>query len=96
MPRHRVTTKGNNVPEHAESFEDLHGRYELSSYLLQNLAQYGYKRPTGIQSYGIPILMEVSTASEPSGPFILTTRSDEISLPFHLLVRAKLYPTFCP
>ncbi|CDO70922.1 hypothetical protein BN946_scf184829.g30 [Trametes cinnabarina] len=58
MPRHRVTTKGNNVPEHVESFEVLRERYQLSNHLLANLAEHGYKRPTGIQSYGIPILME--------------------------------------
>ncbi|PIL30882.1 transporter [Ganoderma sinense ZZ0214-1] len=58
MPRHRVTTKGKNVPEHVETFDALRERYSLSSQLLQNLAHHGYKRPTGIQSYGIPILME--------------------------------------
>ncbi|KAI0651435.1 P-loop containing nucleoside triphosphate hydrolase protein [Trametes meyenii] len=58
MPRHRVTTKGNNVPEHAETFDALRERYNLSSHLLSNLAEHGYKRPTGIQSYGVPILME--------------------------------------
>lgn len=65
MPRHRVTAKGKNVPEHVETFEALRGRYGLSSQLLQNLAQHGYKRPTGIQSYGIPILMEVGFAFNP-------------------------------
>lgn len=60
MPRHRVTTKGSNVPEHIDSFDALKDRYHLSSHLLANLAQSGYKRPTGIQSYGIPILMEVN------------------------------------
>ncbi len=59
MPRHRVTTNGKDVPEHVDVFEALRERYNLSSQLLQNLAQQGYKRPTGIQSYGIPILMEV-------------------------------------
>ncbi|KAI9059579.1 P-loop containing nucleoside triphosphate hydrolase protein [Trametes sanguinea] len=58
MPRHRVTTKGSNVPEHVETFEALRERYQLSNHLLSNLAEHGYKRPTGIQSYGIPILME--------------------------------------
>ncbi|EMD41525.1 hypothetical protein CERSUDRAFT_146544 [Gelatoporia subvermispora B] len=58
MPRHRVTTKGNNVPEHVESFQALQERYALSNRLLTNLEESGYKRPTGIQSYGIPILME--------------------------------------
>ncbi|RDX56322.1 P-loop containing nucleoside triphosphate hydrolase protein [Lentinus brumalis] len=58
MPRHRVTTKGNNVPEHVETFEALRERYNIPSRLLQNIAQSGYKRPTGIQSHGIPILLE--------------------------------------
>ncbi|GBE78614.1 P-loop containing nucleoside triphosphate hydrolase protein [Sparassis latifolia] len=58
MPRHRVTTKGSNVPEHVDTFQELKDRHHLSSHLLANLAQSGYKRPTGIQSYGIPILME--------------------------------------
>ncbi|KAI0325624.1 P-loop containing nucleoside triphosphate hydrolase protein [Cubamyces sp. BRFM 1775] len=58
MPRHRVTTKGSNVPEHVETFDALRERYSLSNHLLSNLAEHGYKRPTGIQSYGIPILME--------------------------------------
>ncbi|OBZ79814.1 DEAD-box ATP-dependent RNA helicase 57 [Grifola frondosa] len=65
MPRHRVTTKGNNVPAHADSFEALKERYHISSHLLANLAQHGYKRPTGIQSYGIPILMEMWTVAGP-------------------------------
>ena len=59
MPRHRVTTKGSNVPQHIESFQQLEERYHTPSYLLSNLKQSGYKRPTGIQSHGIPILMEV-------------------------------------
>lgn len=59
MPRHRVTTKGNNVPEHADTFEALRDRYNIPPHLFANLAESGYKRPTGIQSYGVPILMEV-------------------------------------
>ncbi|KAL1952318.1 hypothetical protein VTO73DRAFT_1467 [Trametes versicolor] len=58
MPRHRVTTKGNNVPEHADTFEALRDRYNIPPHLFANLAESGYKRPTGIQSYGVPILME--------------------------------------
>ncbi|KAJ4485535.1 P-loop containing nucleoside triphosphate hydrolase protein [Lentinula aciculospora] len=56
--RHRVTTKGSNVPEFAETFEALRDRYQLSSQLLSNLSENGYSYPTGIQSYGAPILLE--------------------------------------
>ncbi|THV05389.1 P-loop containing nucleoside triphosphate hydrolase protein [Dendrothele bispora CBS 962.96] len=55
--RHRVTTKGNNVPEHADTFEQMRDRFNLSSHLMANLSKYGYSHPTGIQSYGIPILL---------------------------------------
>lgn len=58
MPRHRVTTKGSNVADHIESFQQLEERYKVPSYILSNLRESGYKRPTGIQSHGIPILME--------------------------------------
>ncbi|KZT67658.1 P-loop containing nucleoside triphosphate hydrolase protein [Daedalea quercina L-15889] len=58
MPRHRVTTKGSNVPEHINSFQQLQEKYQIPYNLLSNLSQCGYKRPTGIQSHGIPILME--------------------------------------
>lgn len=60
VPRHRVTTKGSKVPEHVDSFEALRQRYDIPSQLLSNLFQIGYTHPTGIQSYGIPILLEVS------------------------------------
>ncbi|KAJ3805841.1 P-loop containing nucleoside triphosphate hydrolase protein [Lentinula lateritia] len=56
--RHRVTTKGSNVPDFAETFEALRDRYQLSSNLLSNLSKNGYAYPTGIQSYGAPILLE--------------------------------------
>lgn len=58
--KHRVTTKGSNVPQEVDSFEALKERYQMSSHLLANLSRNGYTRPTGIQSYGIPILLEVS------------------------------------
>lgn len=56
--RHRVTAKGSNVPGPADSFEALKERYHLSSRLLTNLASNGFKHPTGIQSHGVPILLE--------------------------------------
>ncbi|EGO02772.1 hypothetical protein SERLA73DRAFT_176143 [Serpula lacrymans var. lacrymans S7.3] len=58
MPRHRVTTKGSDVPEHIEVFEALRERYHTPGRLLSNLSDNKYKHPTGIQSYGIPILLE--------------------------------------
>ncbi|KAG6892703.1 hypothetical protein C0992_012893, partial [Termitomyces sp. T32_za158] len=56
--RQRVVAKGSNVPEHIDSFSALKDRYQVPSHILQNLAQNGYIHPTGIQSYGIPILFE--------------------------------------
>ena len=58
-PRHRVTAKGSNVPEPIDSFSALKDRYQIPSHLLSNLTQYGFVHPTGIQSHGIPILLEV-------------------------------------
>ncbi|KII94424.1 hypothetical protein PLICRDRAFT_36695 [Plicaturopsis crispa FD-325 SS-3] len=58
MPKHRVTSKGRNVPEHADSFEALRERYKISSQLLSNLQKNGYARPTGIQAHGCPIMLE--------------------------------------
>ena len=57
--RHQVKTKGSNVPSHFESFEELRTRYSLPSHISLNLEKYGYLRPTSIQSYAIPILLEV-------------------------------------
>ena len=59
LPRQRVTAKGNNVPDPMESFEDLKTRYNVPPRLLDNLKQSGYAQPTGIQSHGVPILLEV-------------------------------------
>lgn len=57
--KHRVTTKGSRVPDPVDAFESLQIRYGISARLLSNLSDNGYSQPTGIQSYGIPILMEV-------------------------------------
>ncbi|KAF7319880.1 hypothetical protein MKEN_00771200 [Mycena kentingensis (nom. inval.)] len=57
-PRQRVVAKGNNVPEPAETFSELAERYQISSLILSNLTTYGYQHPTGIQSHGMPILLE--------------------------------------
>lgn len=58
--RQRVTAKGSDVPDPITSFKSLKDRYHIGSQILTNLSQYGYKEPTGIQSHGVPILMEVS------------------------------------
>ncbi|KAF5392551.1 hypothetical protein D9757_002174 [Collybiopsis confluens] len=55
---HRVTTKGYNVPECVATFEAIRDRYGISTLILSNLSKNGYSHPTGIQSYGIPILLE--------------------------------------
>ncbi|EJD55245.1 P-loop containing nucleoside triphosphate hydrolase protein [Auricularia subglabra TFB-10046 SS5] len=55
---HRVSTKGSDVPEPLQSFASLKDRFSLSSRLLQNLDECGYTTPTGVQEYGIPILLE--------------------------------------
>lgn len=59
MPRQRVTAKGNNVPDPLATFAELKTRYNVAPRLLANLEQSGYKEPTGIQSHGVPILLEV-------------------------------------
>lgn len=58
-PKHRVITKGSNVPECLDTFPALKDRYQIPSQLMTNLSQNGYVQPTAIQSYGIPILLEV-------------------------------------
>ncbi|KAI0320980.1 P-loop containing nucleoside triphosphate hydrolase protein [Amylostereum chailletii] len=57
-PKQRVTTKGLDIPAHVQSFEELRERYKVSSHIMVNLSKYGYDHPTGIQSYGCPILLE--------------------------------------
>jgi ATP-dependent RNA helicase DDX52/ROK1 len=66
MPKQRVTTKGNNVPERVDTFDELRDRYRIHPQLMNNLKRNGYEQPTGIQSAGCPILFEVS------GPIVLS------------------------
>ncbi|KAJ6519336.1 P-loop containing nucleoside triphosphate hydrolase protein [Mycena sanguinolenta] len=56
--KQRIVAKGSNVPTHADTFNELVERYQMSTLLLSNLVHNGYTHPTGIQSYGIPILLE--------------------------------------
>jgi ATP-dependent RNA helicase DDX52/ROK1 len=57
--RQRITIKGNNTPERADTFEELRDRYSIHSQLMENLKRNDYEHPTGIQSAGCPILLEV-------------------------------------
>lgn len=66
MPKQRVTTKGNNVPERVDTFDELRDQYHIHPQLMNNLKRNGYEQPTGIQSAGCPILLEVS------GPIVLS------------------------
>ncbi|KIJ38491.1 hypothetical protein M422DRAFT_231241 [Sphaerobolus stellatus SS14] len=56
--KQRVTAKGKDVPAAVETFHELRDRYECPQLLLANLEKNGWKTPTGIQAYGVPILME--------------------------------------
>ncbi|KAL1663555.1 P-loop containing nucleoside triphosphate hydrolase protein [Schizophyllum commune] len=56
--KHRVTAKGIDIPAAAQTFAEVKERYDMPSLLLSNLSKHGFKHPTGIQSHGIPILLE--------------------------------------
>jgi superfamily II DNA/RNA helicase len=60
LPKHRVTSSGENVPAPISEFDDLPSRYKIPQRLLQNIQNCGYDTPTGIQAHGIPVLLEVS------------------------------------
>ncbi len=57
---HRVTAKGSDIPVKINVFEELKERYSVSNRLLANLTKCRYFEPTGIQSHGIPVLIQVS------------------------------------
>lgn len=57
---HKVTAKGSDIPVKIDLFEELKERYSVSKQLLANLTQCRYFQPTGIQSHGIPVLIQVS------------------------------------
>lgn len=57
--RHRVTSKGSNVPQPVNTFKAFQKRYNIPSRIMRNLEESGYRNPTSIQSHGCPILLEV-------------------------------------
>ena len=62
VPRqpHRISIKGLNPPKEATTFEEIKERYSLPAQLYANLEKNGYYHPTGIQTIGVPALLEVS------------------------------------
>ncbi|KAI6153280.1 P-loop containing nucleoside triphosphate hydrolase protein [Pisolithus tinctorius] len=56
--KHRVVSKGSDIPMPADKFEELTERYGMAPRLLANLREHNYKHPTGVQAHGIPILLE--------------------------------------
>ena len=59
LTKHKVTSKGNNVPTAVQTFEDLRSIHQIPSHLFQNLSKNGYNYPTPIQSHAVPILLAV-------------------------------------
>ncbi|KAG9122573.1 RNA-dependent ATPase rok1 [Ceratobasidium sp. 392] len=94
QPKHRVTTSGQGVPGPITEFEELFARYNIPKRLAQNLDNYGYKAPTGIQAHGIPILLEGRhlVAISPTG----TGKTMSYLLPIFSLLQAPLSSKSCP
>lgn len=68
---------GENVPDPIMSFESS----GLRPYLLENVVKSGYKKPTPIQKYAIPVIMSgrdlMGCAQTGSGK---TVRTDKMKL----------------
>lgn len=56
--KHRVTSKGRDIPEAVDTFEVLQEEYHIPSHIYQNLSKSGYKHPTSIQSHAVPIILK--------------------------------------
>lgn len=96
QPRHRVTAKGANVPKCVESFDALRDRYNVAPRLLANLSQSGYTTPTAIQSYGVPILLEVCRVGLRQLVLLTAPSRDEIWRLFRRPALERHYPTSFP
>ncbi|KAG8717061.1 RNA-dependent ATPase rok1 [Ceratobasidium sp. 395] len=92
--KHRVTTSGRDIPAPISEFEELSTRYDLPKRLIQNLENYGYDAPTGIQAHGIPVLLEGRhlIAISPTG----TGKTMSYLLPIFSLLQAPLSSKSCP
>ncbi|KIK26496.1 hypothetical protein PISMIDRAFT_258986 [Pisolithus microcarpus 441] len=56
--KHRVVSKGSDIPCPVDKFQELAERYRMAPRLLANLREHNYKHPTGVQAHGMPILLE--------------------------------------
>ncbi|KAJ3546542.1 hypothetical protein NMY22_g2007 [Coprinellus aureogranulatus] len=56
--QHKISVKGVNPPREAATFEEMKERYSIPAHLYANLQKNGYHHPTGIQSIGVPTLLE--------------------------------------
>ncbi|KAJ3438081.1 dead-box atp-dependent RNA helicase [Anaeramoeba flamelloides] len=54
--KHKINTKGNDIPNAIEHFEDLKGK--VSALFLRNTLNAGYKNPTPIQMQSIPSIIQ--------------------------------------
>ncbi|MQM12718.1 hypothetical protein Taro_045635, partial [Colocasia esculenta] len=52
-----IHVSGHGIPSPLQSFEELSSKYGCKSYLLDNLAERGFKDPTPIQRQAIPVLL---------------------------------------
>lgn len=94
IAKHRVTVKGNDIPNPVGSFEVLREKYHISNQLFQNLSKSGYRHPTSIQSHAVPIMMNVRSSLIHSA--VLTWMNSLATLPlFHRQVPAKHSPIYC-
>ncbi|KZT57906.1 P-loop containing nucleoside triphosphate hydrolase protein [Calocera cornea HHB12733] len=55
---HRIRCTGDDVPTPIAAFDELSSRYSIPSELLHNVTEAGYSEPTGVQTQGIPVLLE--------------------------------------
>ncbi|EDV19769.1 uncharacterized protein TRIADDRAFT_33010, partial [Trichoplax adhaerens] len=52
-----IFVHGPDIPDPITNFEELRKTYGARSYLLDNLAKYGYRKPTPVQMQSIPIIL---------------------------------------
>lgn len=91
--QHKISVKGINPPKEAATFEEMKERYSIPTQLYANLEKNDYQSPTGIQSIGVPTLLEVSRGSNALRTLLTQPFSLEMLPPSRPPVLAKHYPT---